>query len=224
MNIYDQDFRETIDAGSFASALEVVPTISSLISANGSVLDVGCGEGQWLRAFKDLGHTVKGIDSGVEARYLEDYEYIEHDISTSFPDPIEVDLWITLEVAEHLYADRADPFVDYLTSCGSLGLFSAAIPGQGGTHHVNEQWPAYWVEKFNARGYQVSGALRLEFWDNDNVENWYRQNMMLVWDGSDTSTDFGDPESDVSSLFRGRGVSPVPLVHPVLYRHKTGAA
>lgn len=217
MNVYDQDFRETIDAGSFQSAIEVVPTLSNLISPRGSILDVGCGEGQWLRAFKDLGHTVKGIDSGVQARYLEDYEYIEHDISTSFPEPIEVDLWVTLEVAEHLYADRADPFVDYLTKCGNLGLFSAAIPGQGGTHHVNEQWPEYWVEKFAQRGFACSGALRLEFWDNENVENWYRQNMLLVWDGTRVS-------DEVEALFTGRGIKPVSLVHPVLYRHKTGAA
>ena len=28
---------------------------------------------------------------------------------------------------------------------GPLVLFSAAAPHQGGAHHVNEQWPAYWA-------------------------------------------------------------------------------
>jgi len=32
-------------------------------------------------------------------------------------------------------------------------LFSAAIPNQGGTGHINEQWQEYWAEKFYANGF-----------------------------------------------------------------------
>jgi hypothetical protein len=35
---------------------------------------------------------------------------------------------------------------------GPVVLFSAAIPYQGGTHHVNEQWPEYWAGNFEAKG------------------------------------------------------------------------
>ena len=62
------------------------------------------------------------------------------------------DLVNCLEVAEHLDASRADSFVDDLCALGDVVVFSAAIPGQGGTHHVNEQFQSYWQERFRRNG------------------------------------------------------------------------
>ena len=42
----------------------------------------------------------------------------------------------------------ADVFVDSLCRHGELIIFSAAVPGQGGERHVNEQPLEYWREKF----------------------------------------------------------------------------
>jgi 2-polyprenyl-3-methyl-5-hydroxy-6-metoxy-1,4-benzoquinol methylase len=56
----------------------------------------------------------------------------------------EFDLVVSLEVAEHLPASAADQFVNTLVKHGKKILFSAAIPGQGGQDHLNEQWPDYW--------------------------------------------------------------------------------
>jgi hypothetical protein len=58
-------------------------------------------------------------------------------------------------------------------------LFSAAIPGQGGYGHVNEQWPGYWARMFDECGYGVSDALRWAIWNDERVEPWYRQNLLL---------------------------------------------
>lgn len=33
---------------------------------------------------------------------------------------------------------------------------------------------------FNARGFACSDAVRWEIWNDDRIEPWYRQNMMLV--------------------------------------------
>lgn len=49
----------------------------------------------------------------------------------------------SLEVAEHFEAKYAQNFINLLTSLSDIIIFSAAIPLQGGTHHVNEQPPAY---------------------------------------------------------------------------------
>ena len=54
------------------------------------------------------------------------------------------DLVQSLEVAEHLPAAKAEQFVETLTAHGSRILFSAAVPGQGGENHINEQLPDYW--------------------------------------------------------------------------------
>ena len=54
-----------------------------------------------------------------------------------------------MEVAEHLPREKASVFIDTLTKHSGIVLFSAAVPGQGGTYHVNEQWPKYWNELFS---------------------------------------------------------------------------
>ena len=49
------------------------------------------------------------------------------------------DLVQSLEVAEHLPKTSAERFVQTLVTHGTRVLFSAAIPGQGGENHINEQ-------------------------------------------------------------------------------------
>jgi hypothetical protein len=79
-------------------------------------------------------------------------------------------------------------------------LFSAAIPGQGGDGHLNEQWPAYWIERFVARGLKCFDRIRPLIWQNSGISTWYRQNMLLFM--RDVPHSNGDD-------WRG-----APLVHP----------
>jgi hypothetical protein len=58
-------------------------------------------------------------------------------------------------------------------------LFSAAIPHQGGTDHVNEQWPDYWAERFAAHGYEAVDGIRPIVWSNGDVLPFYRQNVLV---------------------------------------------
>lgn len=73
----------------------------------------------------------------------------------------------------------ADNFIDLLTSLGDIVLFSAAIPFQDGTHHVNCQPPQYWAEKFSVRGYDCYDILRPKFWGDGRIAWWYWQNSFL---------------------------------------------
>ncbi len=85
----------------------------------------------------------------------------------------------SLEVAEHIPEQAADTFIDSLTRHGRLILFSAATPGQGGEHHVNEQPPRYWQAKFAARGFQLFDFLRPRLRANKAVYLWYRHNVFV---------------------------------------------
>jgi hypothetical protein len=60
----------------------------------------------------------------------------------------------------HLPGDRANSFVAELTALADVVLFSAALPYQGGTGHVNENWPEYWADKFRKRGYVLVDLFR----------------------------------------------------------------
>ncbi|MBM3573091.1 MAG: hypothetical protein FJX52_12175 [Alphaproteobacteria bacterium] len=82
-------------------------------------------------------------------------------------------------MAEHLPASRAAGFVADLVALAPIILFSAAIPGQTGTGHINEQWPDYWAELFGRHGYVAIDAIRPRVWRNEAVRWWYAQNLLL---------------------------------------------
>jgi hypothetical protein len=62
------------------------------------------------------------------------------------------DLAVCIEVAEHLQRAAAAPLVQTLTSVAPVVLFSAAIPGQGGHGHYNEQPRSFWHALFAQHG------------------------------------------------------------------------
>src|SRR5437879_5333008 len=147
--LYSQDFYDEIELGSLQSAAVVVPRLMNLVRPQ-SVVDVGCGRGAWLTAFQKLGVSkILGIDGPHvdKTRLLIPSECFRSvDLSQPFELPGRHDLVLCLEVAEHLPGSMANSLVKTLTKASSVIVFSAAIPGQGGTGHVNEQWPEYWCE------------------------------------------------------------------------------
>ena len=76
-------------------------------------------------------------------------------------------------------AERARDFVDSLVRHGDMMLFSAAVPHQGGKHHVNEQPPEYWRELFAKHGYVVFDWLRPQVAKRREVRPWYRFNSYI---------------------------------------------
>jgi len=148
-----------------------------------SVLDVGCGQGAWLSVWKSLGvKEILGLDGGYveKARLLiEPGEFVAHDLRTPFDLERRFDIVQSLEVAEHLPEHSSEAFVDALTRHGDLVVFSAAPPGQGGDHHVNEQPYEYWRRKFAARGYVALDFLRPRLSGRREIAPWYRYNIFL---------------------------------------------
>ncbi len=205
---FDQESFASIRTGSLRSARAVAPIVHAIVRPS-SVVDVGGGEGWWAQAFAHLGASrVVSIDDGDQSEQAEGVEHVRHDLGAgTLTDLGQFDLALCLEVVEHLDADVGDLVIDALCSYSSSVLFSAAIPGQGGRGHVNERWPAYWVERFMHRGYRCSGALRLRLWHDDRIEPWYRQNLL-----------FASCEPDrFDELFATPLAESWPLVHPEMY-------
>lgn len=176
---YTNSFYDLIRPGTQRSADIIVPVIYDLVKPE-SVIDVGGGEGHWAYKFKELGCYATNIDGAyVENSPMRD-NFLSIDISKPFTVDDIADLVICLEVAEHLSEKRAAGFVADLVKLGPTILFSAAIPGQSGVYHINCQWPSYWQELFNSHGYHMSGNIRDRFWDDERIEPWFRQNLMIV--------------------------------------------
>jgi 2-polyprenyl-3-methyl-5-hydroxy-6-metoxy-1,4-benzoquinol methylase len=182
MSAYSRSFFARIKDGSTQSAREIVPIIMSVVQPR-SVVDVGCGVGSWLSVFKDQGvKDILGIDGQyVDRRLLQipEQDYLGRDLRTAITLDRQYDLVVSLEVAEHLPEECATTFIESLVRMGPVVLFSAAIPRQGGTSHVNEQWPEYWNRLFKQRDYLVIDCIRKRVWHNQNAKVWYRQNILL---------------------------------------------
>ena len=182
--IYDASFYSPEGPGdNLSSARVVVPLIHSLIQPE-SVVDVGCGSGVWLSVFREHGvRRILGIEGNhVDASWLRIPKDCIKFIDLRHPFELQetFDLALCLEVAEHLPAQSASTFVQSLVKIAPIILFSAAIPFQGGSHHINEQWPVYWRRLFKHHHFQMLDLIRKEIWKNPEVKSWYRQNMFLL--------------------------------------------
>jgi SAM-dependent methyltransferase len=178
---YSRPFYEGIGPGSEASARRILPVVLELVPAR-SAVDVGCGDGSWLRVLRDLGTVeVVGIDGpwALGRLKIAPTSFVPLDLHSPLGLERRFDLAISLEVAEHLPPGVARRFVQQLTELAPVVLFSAAVPGQGGTGHVNEQWPDFWADRFAEHGYVLVDALRRRFWDDPTIEPWYAQNAFL---------------------------------------------
>jgi SAM-dependent methyltransferase len=179
---YTDEFFETIRNGSKCSAKVIAPIVLRLIQPK-SIVDIGCGDGSWLSVFRELGvNDVVGLDGNyVDRRMLQipDSCFVAMNLISPFTLSRTFDLAISLEVAEHLPANSAEGFVDSLTKLAPVILFSAAIPLQGGTNHLNEQWPDYWANLFKSKEYLPIDCIRDRIWRNEQVEWFYAQNIMI---------------------------------------------
>jgi SAM-dependent methyltransferase len=192
------------------SAVRVLDALFEYVQPR-SVLDVGCGLGTWLRVALDRGiQDVLGIEGPwLDARLLQvDAARIRNaDLEQGFDLGRRFDLVICLEVAEHLSPAAADRLIASLASHSDVVLFSAAIPFQGGHHHVNEQFPDYWVERFARHGLRAIDCLRPRLWDCPEILWWLRQNMLvLAHERAIAASDALRRESAVTR--------PLRLVHP----------
>lgn len=186
----------------------------------GSVLDVGCGIGSWLAVARELGiGEIQGVDGDwldEKLSRVEPARIRKVDLEKGFDLGRRFDLAISLEVAEHLSADAADSFVGCLARHADVILFSAAIPFQGGHHHVNEQFPEYWEQLFEARGYVPVDFLRPLIWNFSDVLPWLKQNILIY--ARESLTQGKAPFAGLAA------VGPLALVHPELYVERMSQA
>ena len=181
-SIYDESFFEEHIYQSLQSARAVSRIICRLFDPQ-SVVDVGCGLGAWLRAFGELGvEQICGIDGSYVNRdklLIPDANFVSTEVDSQFDIAGRYDLAMCLEVAEHLPPKAGVRLVHSLTQASPLVLFSAALPGQGGSHHINEQWPSYWRSLFAVEGFRLFDPIRPLIRDDSSVRWWYRQNLLL---------------------------------------------
>lgn len=216
-DLYGPKFQRSAEPGSARSARVVVPLVVDLLDPS-SVVDVGCGTGVWLAEFKRHGVSdVVGVDTDRDAASLQvaPDEFLARDLSQPLDFERRFDLAVSLEVAEHLPERSAPAFVAQLTSLAPSVLFAAAVPHQGGTGHVNEQWPEYWARLFADQGYAAVDCVRPQIWSHPEVEFWYAQNTLLY-----VAPELLAGNQQLAVAATATRADALSLVHPALYTAK----
>jgi hypothetical protein len=97
---------------------------------------------------------------------------------------VRADLVVCTEVAEHLGQREGNRLVRVIAaSAVKWVFFTAATPGQGGHHHVNEQPHEYWRRKFERNGMSLDNIkthmARRILGERMPAMNWIPKNVMV---------------------------------------------
>jgi hypothetical protein len=213
---YDDSFFDYISIGAMRSAAVVAPLVLRHYTPS-SLIDIGCGRGAWLAEWDRVG--VKD-HIGVDGNYVDQHrllisrdKFTSQELTKSFYLARKFDLAISLEVGEHIIPEATEIFLDNICRHADAILFSAAVPGQGGTLHVNEQNYEFWRERFVARGYRLFDFVRQAIQARGEVEPWYRYNTMFFARGVALAK--LSPEALASEIKSGEEV---PNFAPTIWR------
>ena len=183
--LYDEAYFERQDLAMATSAEGIAASVRTLLPDVRTVVDVGCGSGAVLAALERVGISGSGLeyaDAALNRCRAKGLKVQKFDIESEPPPGLRGDLALSTEVAEHLPAERADAFVDLLIGIADTVVMTAAVPGQGGTDHVNEQPNSYWIAKFEARGLAHDPAVTQAWrhdWTSRGVDSHRARNVMV---------------------------------------------
>lgn len=215
--LYNPEWFKKQKKSALESASVIVPIVMDMVAPK-SVVDIGCGMGAWLSVFKNAGVTdILGLDGDWVVRSelcIPEASFKQVDINASFTVGRKADLAISLEVGEHLPDSSANILVKNLVETAPVVLFSAAIPQQPGTGHINGQWPQYWAKHFKNYGYIPVDCIRRRVWENPKVGYWYAQNAFIYVKESELGR-YPKLKKEVDNGFS----TTLALVHPERYRY-----
>jgi SAM-dependent methyltransferase len=118
-----------------------------------SVVDIGCGNGAYTRRILSAGLYCDGFDGSPLTVEMTNFICSVRDFSQR-QNIGKYGLVLSLEVGEHIPAEYEDIFIDNLTDAAmGLIILSWAVPGQGGTGHVNCQNNSYIIRQMAERGF-----------------------------------------------------------------------
>lgn len=143
-----------------------------------SVVDLGCGMGQYCDLLRLAGIPSKGYDGNPNTYRLTEGKYGIMDLSKKIY--LHTFDWvISLEVGEHIPQQYEQIFIDNLTQSATEGIIlSWAIPDQGGFGHVNCQPNEYIIDQLKTRGLRYHS-----FWSaylrKQADLSWFRNTLMV---------------------------------------------
>lgn len=204
--------------GSSAAAEVLVPMLIDRIGP-ASVVDIGCGVGSFVRAFRRAGlNDVVGVDAAEFDRDLlvmEPDRLLVADLSLALDLGRRFDLALCLEVGGYL-ADH-DLLVASLIRHAPVVAFSSAVPGQDLRHQPYGAYLSVWAERFAADGYDLFDPFRAELWHDSRLPFWFRQNLVVF-----VQRDHLSANPHLTETLGASTAKLLDAIHPELYELLAG--
>jgi len=164
---YTDEYYENDVAAPAADAAPVICRDIISLFAPKDVIDVGCGTGAYLKAFRSAGITGYGVELAAAAlrRCRENgLSVICEDLSRKHELPWRADVVYSFEVAEHIPESGCENYVRALCHAARKAVvITAAAPGQAGLCHINCQPKEYWIRRFTDQGLAFANELTMQW-------------------------------------------------------------
>ena len=145
-----------------------------------TVVDFGCGMGDYARAFKSAGLKVEAYDGNSNTEKISDGIGKVLDLSKPFYLKKKFDCVLSLEVGEHIPSEYEDQFLDNITKHAKNSLIiSWAVEGQGGSGHVNCKNNDYIIGKLQDRGFKYNTAASDALRKAATNASWFSYTLMV---------------------------------------------
>ena len=158
---------------------QLADALVTFFSKDDSVLDLGCGMGDYVKHLRKAGIECEGIDGNPSTPELSDGICQTADLATPLEFTRLFDWALSLEVAEHIPRKYERPYLQNLDAANRKGIvMSWAIPGQTGLGHVNCRDNEYVRCRLEAMGYQELTQASQELRSNSTLE-WFKHTVMV---------------------------------------------
>jgi len=189
MREYNDAFYESVNTRASLAAYETARIISFLCEPK-TMIDIGSGLCGWSKEFLDRFPSIENVVALDYKKHAGEpldsllrnpnFNFVIQDFEKISELPVICcDLAICVEVLEHISETAAQKIMDEFKAKCTLVVFSAAISGQGGTHHINEQNFSYWKSNMLSRGFYPLDVLRPQFNMNQEIPSYYKNNVVL---------------------------------------------
>lgn len=146
---------------------------------SGSIVDLGCGMGTYVKHFREEGLRADGFDGNPQTPILTNNVCGVRDLSEPFTFETPYDWVMSLEVGEHLPAKFETVFINNLHVNNRTGIIlSWAVVGQGGHGHVNERNNDYIKRRMATLGYVNDEAAERRLRTAATLR-WFRNTVMV---------------------------------------------
>ena len=182
MKINEVGFWETTDQTGHVHDKSIAAALSQYLAYKEAktVVDFGCGLGDYAKAFKADGYKVEAYDGNPSTETLSGGIGKVLDLSKPFYLGKKFDVVLSLEVGEHIPKEFEDQFIDNITKHAKKHLIiSWAVVGQGGDGHVNCANNDYIIGQIVDRGFKHNGKDSQTIRDAATNASWFSYTIMV---------------------------------------------